>query len=330
MPSLSSPWAVLIAVLARIRSPGTVTESTPMRAMLVNREVLLAQCPAQPTLGKAEADALPIHITTWGEAGPIVHLIHGGVQGGIGGGPVNFAEQKPLSTRGWRLRLVDRPGFGQSPSRGPDDMEADAAWIAEELGASSHLIGHSFGGAEALLAAALRPQAVRSLILIEPALQPMLATDPESMENPDVRAGLQIVAQFIITARTPGEFATSFAQSLGKGKDGGPNPSAAAIEAHPEKAAALGCAVLQARMASPAGMRQAAEVVAHLHIPVLVISGGYSPGQDATGAVIAKLTGGRHVIVRAPNHFVQQENPEAFNETADAFMREADLSRANP
>ena len=262
-----------------------------------------------------------------GDKGPAVLSIHGGVQGGLGGGPINFAGQKPLSEEGWLLKLADRPGFGQSPSRGPDDQESDALWIAEKLGDGSHLIGHSFGGAEALLAAAHRPQAVRSLILIEPALQPMILTDPDSMKNPEARAALQMMGQFFVTARTPAEFATLFAGSLGKGEDGGLNPSLAALAESSEKATTLGCALLQAQMASPAAMRQAAEIVAHAHIPVLVISGGYSPAQDETAEIVAKLTHGRHVIVSSPNHFVQQMNPKEFNRVVNDFMSDADRGR---
>jgi hypothetical protein len=38
-----------------------------------------------------------------------------------------------------------------------------------------------------------------------------------------------------------------------------------------------------ARQASAVAMRQAAETVARAHIPVLVVSGGYSPAQDKKG-----------------------------------------------
>jgi pimeloyl-ACP methyl ester carboxylesterase len=256
-----------------------------------------------------------------------VLFVHGGVQGGLGGGPDNFAKQKPLIERGWQLKLVDRPGFGHSPSRGPDDQDADSVWIAQTLGEGSHLIGHSFGGAAALLAAAKRPAAVRSLVLIEPALQPMLVTDPESLKRPQVQAALQIVGKFFLTARTPAEFANSFAASFGQGDDGGDNPSVAALHAHPERAATLGCAVLRAHTASPAQMRQAADTVAQAKVPVLVISGGYSPAHDATAEVVARLTHGRHELVSAPNHFVQQSRPLQFNKVVDAFMRSADDAR---
>ena len=122
---------------------------------------------------------------------------------------------QPLSEKGWRLKLMDRPGFGQSPSRGPDDMAADAILIADRLGDGSHLIGHSFGGAEALLATARRPDAVRSLILVEPALQPMLSTDPESDADPATQAATAIIMRHLMSAATPAEFAIGFLMGWG-------------------------------------------------------------------------------------------------------------------
>ena len=46
------------------------------------------------------------------------------------------------------------------------------------------------------------------------------------------------------------------------------------------------------------------------------------------GDLIAKLTHGRHVIVRSPSHFVQAANPTEFNTVALDFMREADKSHS--
>ena len=283
---------------------------------------LLAQCPPVPV--PADADSLPVHVTEWGDAGPAVLFVHGGVQGGIGGGPANFKGQQPLAARGWRLKLIARPGFGESPSRGPDDMEADAILIAGMLSEPTHLIGHSFGGAEVLLAAARRPEAVRSLILVEPALQPMLMTDPESAADPASQAAAQIILKHLLSGATPADYAIGFLSSLGTSTDGGENAIAASLKADRDYATLLGCSLLRARMTTPAGMRAAADAVAQAGIPVLVISGGYSEGQEATGKAIARLTGGRHTVVAAPSHFLQEDAPEAFNEAVDAFLREVE------
>jgi pimeloyl-ACP methyl ester carboxylesterase len=320
--------ALCCPAMATNGKENTMTSTTIAEQIAAHRAELFAQCPIIPV--PENANSLPVHITAWGATGPVVFLVHGGVQGGIGGGPINFTGQKGLAEQGWRLRIIDRPGFGQSPSRGPDDMVADARLVAEHLGKSSHLIGHSFGGAEALLAAAQKPEAVRSLVLVEPALQPLLTTDPESLKLPAVLSGLRLVSSALFSAKTPGAFASAFAERLGSGVDGGPNPSAAALRGRPELADVLGCALLRAHTASPADMRKAADVIVKAGIPVLIISGGYDQGQDAIGEALAKLLHGRHIIVRSANHFIQQSSPESFNAAVAAFMREADHARAEP
>lgn len=274
---------------------------------------LAAQCPAVAV--PPNATALPIHVTRRGDTGPKVLMIHGGVQGGIGGGPATFAKQAAWGDDGWQVLLPDRPGFGQSPTRGPDDMEGDAAWVADMLGDGAHLVGHSFGGADALLAAARRPEAVRSLVLVEPALIPLLPGSDVLKADARARADFLRMGRSWLAARTPEDYATIFLRSLfrdaadaGFGRNG------------PQEMHNLGCSLLRARFATAAAMRKAAETVAAHRIPTLVVSGGWSPTFDAVGEIAARLTHGRLVIVPAPNHFVQLVNADEFNRIVTAFM----------
>lgn len=301
-------------------------QGNPAAAMREQRAALLTQCSPVEAPSEAEAAKLPIHVTKWGTSGPAVLVIHGGVQGGLGGGPSTFAKQEALAQQGWQLTVVDRPGFGQSPSRGPDDMLADSAWIADMLGGGTHVLAHSWGAAEAMLAAARRPEAVKSLIMVEPALEALLPTDPGFKDNPVAQAAVGERVRTLLGAKSPAEYGLSFAMSLGTVEtgDGAPNAVAAAFRADPAQAARVGCALLRARMAPPDAFKAAAEAVAKAGIPVLVISGGWSPAYVAVGDLVAKLTHGRHVIVKSPSHFVQLASAEAFNQAVDAFMREAE------
>ena len=288
--------------------------------MAAHRAALIAQCPAVPS--PVNAKDLPIHVTTWG-SGPAVLLIHGGAHGNIGGGPATFMKQQALAAMGWKVELFDRPGFGQSPSRGVDDMVADSIWIAKDLGDGANLIGHSFGGAESLLAAARRPGAVKSLILVEPGLAPMLATDPESANDPRIKKANAASAGVLMGAKTPADFALATVNLFGTDDHGGPSFATIAMREHPESAAGLGCAILQAHFATGAEMRAAADTVVETGIPVLVITGGYNPGRDASDEAIARILHAKYVVVKSPNHFVQQSNPEEFNRVVDEFMRKA-------
>src|SRR5262249_60113101 len=106
-----------------------------------------------------------LHVTVWGDGEPAVL-----VQGSFGWGEETFKAQCPLADR-YKLLLVDRRGFGDTPPRDERvDFAKDADDVAELLGSSerAHLVGHSYGGVVSLLAAARQPSAVRSLCVIEP------------------------------------------------------------------------------------------------------------------------------------------------------------------
>lgn len=86
-----------------------------------------------------------------------------------------FAGQRPLADSR-RLLLVDRRGYGDSPDTARSDFDVDAEDIMEVLGdeasaaglGGAHLVGHGNGAVAALIAAARRPDLVRSLALIQP------------------------------------------------------------------------------------------------------------------------------------------------------------------
>jgi pimeloyl-ACP methyl ester carboxylesterase len=116
-----------------------------------------------------------VHLTVWDgtRAGAdAVLLVHGPMTWGT----ACFEAQRPLA-RHYRLLVMDRRGFGESPDIDRSDYEVDAADVVESLGDGAHLVGHSYGGVVAMLAAGLRPQSVRSLALIEPSCFSVAAHD---------------------------------------------------------------------------------------------------------------------------------------------------------
>jgi pimeloyl-ACP methyl ester carboxylesterase len=106
--------------------------------------------------------AAGVHVTVWGDGAPAVF-----VHGSFGWGEETWREQRPLA-EAYRLLLIDRRGFGASAPDGRVDFERDAEDVANLLEDGAHLVGHSYGGVVSLLAAARRPENVRSLTLIEP------------------------------------------------------------------------------------------------------------------------------------------------------------------
>src|SRR5215470_4593090 len=121
----------------------------------------MPRSPTVPRITKAQSASL--EVVVWG-FGPRVVLVHGSNFNG----PLTWKEQRPLGER-WRLEVLNRRGYGKSPPPAVrSDFEEDARDIAALLGDGAHLVGHSYGAIGALYAAALRPQAVRSLVINEP------------------------------------------------------------------------------------------------------------------------------------------------------------------
>ena len=77
-----------------------------------------------------------LNVTTWGTGDPAV-LVHGS----FGRGEATWKEQRPLA-ESHRLLLVDRRGFGGSPSAGSVDFDLDADDVASLLEQDAHLVGH--------------------------------------------------------------------------------------------------------------------------------------------------------------------------------------------
>jgi pimeloyl-ACP methyl ester carboxylesterase len=98
-------------------------------------------------------------------------LVHG-----LGGSATDWTDMMGLLSDRLDARAPDLPGFGWSPP--PPDAnytpEAHARTVAklidDSVGEAVHLMGNSLGGAVATLVAARRPDLVRTLTLVSPAL----------------------------------------------------------------------------------------------------------------------------------------------------------------
>jgi pimeloyl-ACP methyl ester carboxylesterase len=106
---------------------------------------------------------------------------------GLGGSATNWTELAGLLAGHVHGFAVDLPGFGLSPpSRTPDyrmAKQAEAVVRMLDGGEPAHLIGNSMGGGIALLLAAARPDLVRTLTLISPAM-PDLRPDVRRLSDP--------------------------------------------------------------------------------------------------------------------------------------------------
>src|SRR5438270_13540342 len=94
---------------------------------------------------------------------PRVLLVHGSVANG----EATWAAQRPLA-ESFELVVPNRRGFPPGPDVEAVDFEDEAVWLDRYLEPGTHLVGHSYGGVISLLAAARRPELLRSLTVVEP------------------------------------------------------------------------------------------------------------------------------------------------------------------
>src|SRR5215475_2198950 len=94
---------------------------------------------------------------------PRLLLVHGSVVNA----ELTWSAQKPLADR-FEIVAPNRRGFPPGPDVDRVDFEDEAAWLEEFLEPGTHVVGHSYGGVIALLAAARRPQTLGSLTVVEP------------------------------------------------------------------------------------------------------------------------------------------------------------------
>jgi pimeloyl-ACP methyl ester carboxylesterase len=248
-----------------------------------------------------------INVTRWNNDGPEVLLVHGGPQGGPQAAADHFADQQPLAARGWQLILPDRPGHGASPTRGPEDMEVDAQWVAEMLGDGMHLVGHSYGGAVALAAAAQRPDAVKSLTLIEP------ATADIAIDDPRVVTFRETMRETIDAGHDPLGMLMAYAQMVVLPPDmRGPAPTMDDIQA-------MGAALMEMRQPIDWDALSAVYAVRDAGMPVLVVTGAGMPAFEAMGDEIARITAGERIVIPVGHHFPQYDG-DTFNHALHDFL----------
>ncbi|GAA1021897.1 alpha/beta hydrolase [Acrocarpospora pleiomorpha] len=98
---------------------------------------------------------------------------------GLAGSATNWTDLMALLAADVAGHAVDLPGAGYSPAPADGDYSIDAharavVRLIEHLGAPVHLFGNSLGGAVSVRLAAARPDLVRSLTLVSPALPDLL------------------------------------------------------------------------------------------------------------------------------------------------------------
>jgi pimeloyl-ACP methyl ester carboxylesterase len=246
--------------------------------------------------------ARSVHVEIVGD-GPRIVLVHGSV----GNGASTWSAQRPLAAR-FTLVVPDRPGSPPNPPVDRVDFEEQAPLVAELLGDGAHLVGHSYGGVISLYAAGLRPEAVRSLTVIEPPAFGIARGDSDVDRLIDALARLWRTAG----AAEPGIFLSEFS-SLVIGR-----PVPPERELSPEVEQGVRTLMLER---PPVEADPPLDALAGGPFPKLVVSGAHSAAFDRVCDVLERRLRAERAVFPGEAHNAQRA--PGFNERLVDFLSRA-------
>jgi pimeloyl-ACP methyl ester carboxylesterase len=227
------------------------------------------------------------------------------VHGSVVNAELTWSAQKSLSER-FEIVAPNRRGFPPGPDVEHVDFEDEAVWLGPYLEPGAHLVGHSYGGVIALLAAARRPGLVRSLTVVEPPAFGVARGDPAADEF--VR---RIEEHWTNGPRDPAEFLRGFLALVGSSIPPG-NFTPDLLQ---------GARTLMVER-SPAEAVIPFDVLAAAPFPKLVVSGGHSPAFEAVCDVLEQRLNAERAVLPGAGHSVQRLG-EPFNELLAGFVERA-------
>jgi pimeloyl-ACP methyl ester carboxylesterase len=235
------------------------------------------------------------------ESRPRLLLVHGSVVNA----ELTWSAQKSLAER-FEIVAPNRRGFPPGPEVERVDFEDEAVWLEQFLEPGTHLVGHSYGGVIALLAAGRRPELLRSLTVIEP---PAFGAARGVPAADDFIARIQ--EHWTSGPRDPAEFLRGFLALVGSSIPPG--------DFTPELL--QGARTLMVER-SPAEAVIPFDELAPATFPKLVVSGGHSPAFEALCDVLEERLGAERAVLPGAGHSVQRLG-EPFNDLLTEFVLRA-------
>jgi len=216
------------------------------------------------------------------------------VHGSVTNADLSWRRQRALGGT-FDLVLPNRPGFPPGPPVERVDFERDAAWLHEIVRPGDHLVGHSYGGVGALLAAPALE--LGSLTVIEPPAFGVARGDA------DVEAWLD--GAFALPRHSVRGYAAAFFVHVGV-----PIPLPDPLTPELQQGAE---AFFRERFPT-----EAAIPLEPLPFPVLVVTGDHEPAFEVVGDVLEAALGAERAVLPGAGHAVQ--NADGFNETLVRFV----------
>jgi pimeloyl-ACP methyl ester carboxylesterase len=220
-------------------------------------------------------------------------LLHGSVTNAA----LTWRKQQALAAE-LELMAPDRPGFPPGPPIARVDFDAEVPWLEALVRPGDHLVGQSYGGVIALLAAPRLPLA--SLTVIEPPAFGVARGDPA------VERWLEQASA--LPRDDPRTYVEAFLAHVGAPLRL-PDPLPPALQQGAE-------AFLTERWPS-----EAVIPLAPLPYPVLVVTGDHESAFEAVGDVLERELQAERLVLRGAGHAVQ--NARGFNDRLLEFLRRA-------
>lgn len=222
------------------------------------------------------------------------------MHGSVVNGEVTWNAQRALAER-FELVVPNRRGFPPGPDATRVDFDDEAVWLDRFLQPAAHLVGHSYGGVIALLAAARHRGRVRSLTVIEPPAFRLAYGVPAVDEF--VAAGERLWND---GPRDPEAFLREFLRLVGS-----PEPPGRVTPALLQGARTL--------MAERPPWEAVVPLEALAGIPTLVVSGAHSAAFDAVCDTLEARLGAERAVLPGAGHSPQRLGAP-FNELLARFV----------
>ena len=254
--------------------------------------------------------------------GPLVVLAHG-----MGDNRAAYREMAAeLAAAGYRVASVDQRGHGESsadwPSYTRTDSAADLLAVVRHLGGPAVLVGHSFTGGSATIAAAQDPESVTAIVEISPFTRAQKIDFGGFFSNARYRKGMALLMGTGMF-RSVGLWKRYLDHAYPGTKPAGFTEHLAALDADLSRPGRM--AVL-AKMALSAPTDADARL-ADIRCPALVVEGSLDPDwadprAEGEGIVAAMPAGlGRVEVDDGAGHYAHVQFPDQVVTTVLAFLK---------
>ena len=233
-----------------------------------------------------------------------------------------------IANAGYRVASVDLRGHGDSSvnwdSYTRTDTAADLIRVIEKLGGPAVIVGQSFSGGSATIAAATNPDLVTAIVEIGPATRPPSISVPALLRNGRYRRGTTLLGTLLVTGRV-GTWLRYLDLAYPGRKPADWDTWLSALKANLNEPGRMSAAVKMAR-SSPS---DAAAQLPNVRCPVLVIMGREDPDWPDPEAEAAAIVGllpvglGSYQMIDDAGHYPHAQYPQRVADVLLTFLAES-------